>query len=564
MNFGTTKRISVLIFLNILLVGFALKASEYFSYVNFVGRDFLGMLSNKIQEKIFLTELEKSVTVEQMKFDVLRNDLRIKIVTNEKYLTGSVNTKLLIIDSTDRIILNLDDNLEITKVNGTRGYTNYSHFEDRVEIFFEKVLNPQDSVEISIEYHGHPREIGLAGFDFVAGTNRFYTLSEPNFANTWWPCKDIPSDKFLASIEIIVPEKTIAVSNGKLVSIEQIDTSWISYKYEVTYPIASYLVSICGAEYKEFGNTFNSVSGREIPLKYFVFEDKVIDAKKDFEIIPEMIGVFEKLFGEYPFQNEHYGIVEFDWLFGGMEHQTMTSIGSNYITGLQLHDKLLAHELAHEWFGNSVTLNDWNDIWLNEGFATYSAHLFSEFAGKNNKLNPNRLFYGSLYKPNGFLFGSTVYEKGAWVLHMLRKKVGDDNFFQAIRKYYGTYKFRNSATANLKSVFESTCGSDFSKFFNQWIYSHVEKPVFKISYITFEGENNYICKVILEQKQPREIYENEIAIRLELKNRNVIDTYIFNNSKMQILTFNVSAPVEKLIIDPEGDLLKKAIYKKIN
>lgn len=564
MNFGITTKISVLFLLNIFLIGFTLKSSEYFSYLSFAGRDFFGMLSNKIQEKIFLTEFDESVNVEQMKFDILQNNLRIKIVPNEKYLIGSVNTKLLILENTDRIVLNLDDNLEITKVNGTRGYKNFSHLGNVVEIYFEESLEPQDSIDITIEYHGHPREIGLAGFDFVEGTNRFYTLSEPNFAKTWWPCKDIPSDKFLASMEIIVPEKIVAVSNGSLVNIEHIDTNWISYSYEVSYPIASYLISICGAEYKEFGNTFNSVSGKEIPLKYFVFEDKMMDAKKDFEVIPDMMRVFEKLYGEYPFQNEHYGIVEFDWQFGGMEHQTMTSIGSNYITGLQLHNRLLAHELAHEWFGNSVTLNDWDDIWLNEGFATYSAYLFSELAGKKNKLDPNRLFYGSLYKPNGFLFGSTVYEKGAWVLHMLRKKVGDDKFFQAVRQYYNTHKFSNATTANLKSVFESTCGSDLSKFFNQWIYSQVEKPVFKISYTTFEGENNYICKVILEQKQPREIYENLFPIRLELKNRNIIEADILNNSKMQILTFNVPAPVENLIIDPEGDLLKKAIYKKIN
>ncbi|MBU2447086.1 MAG: M1 family metallopeptidase, partial [Bacteroidetes bacterium] len=407
MNFGITTKISVLFLLNIFLIGFALKSSEYFSYVNFIGRDFFGMLSNKIQEKIFLTEFDESVNVEQMKFDILQNDLRIKIIPNEKYLIGSVNTKLLILDYTDRIILNLDENLEITKINGTRGYKNYSHFGNVVEIYFEESLEPQDSIDITIEYHGHPREIGLAGFDFVEGTNRFYTLSQPNFAQSWWPCKDIPSDKFLASVEIIVPEKIVAVSNGSLVNIEQIDTNWISYSYEVSYPIASYLVSICGAEYKEFGNTFKSVSGKGIPLKYFVFEGKVMDAKKDFEVIPDMMRVFEKLYGEYPFQNEHYGIVEFDWQFGGMEHQTMTSIGSNYITGLRLHDKLLVHELAHEWFGNSVTLNDWNEIWLNEGFATYSAYLFLEFAGKKSRMNSDQLFYGSLFKPNGFLFGST-------------------------------------------------------------------------------------------------------------------------------------------------------------
>jgi aminopeptidase N len=555
------KKLSVLLFLNIFFAVLILTNTKFFSYIPFFGRDIVGYTLNKVQEIIFLTDFDDNIAAEQEKFDVLRNDLTLKIVTFEKKLFGSVRAQILILKKTNRIILNLYDNLKVSEVRTSKGSKKYSHQNNKIEINFEEYLVPEDVVEIEIKYHGYPRKIGLAGFDFVEGTNRFYTLSQPNFAHSWWPCKDVPSDKFFASVEIIVPDKLIAISNGKLLNVEPIDKNWVSYRYEVGYPIASYLISVCGADYEEFGETFTSISGKTIPLKYFVFEDKVKAAKKDFEVIPQIMSAFEKLIGEYPFQNEHYGIVEFDWEFGGMEHQTMTSISSNYITGLRIHDRLLAHELAHEWFGNSATLSDWIDIWLNEGFATYLSYLFFELDGKKIKLNPNQLFYGSLFKPNGFIFGNTIYEKGAWVIHMLRRKVGDENFFKSLQKYYETGKFGNVTTGSLKAIFESTCKGDFSKFFHQWIYSRVEKPVFKVSYTTFKDKNNYICTVILEQIQPREIFENDILIRLELNDKNIFETSVLNNSILQILRFIVAAPVENLIIDPSGDLLKKVIYK---
>ncbi len=274
------------------------------------------------------------------------------------------------------------------------------------------------------------------------------------------------------------------------------------------------------------------------------------------------MNVYEKLFGEYPFQNEHYGIVEFDWPFGAMEHQTMTSIGSNFITGLKLHDRLLAHELAHEWFGNSVTLDDWKEIWLNEGFAVYASYLYFEQLGKKINLNSNQLFYGSLYNPNGYLFGNTVYEKGAWVIHMIRKKVGDELFFNALRDYYERNKFGSASTVMLKEIFELHCGIDLSKFFDQWIYSQIEKPVYIVSYSTSKHEKDYICTINVEQKQPSMYFENEILLQLTLEDKTKLEHRILNRTRNQVITVKSDLPVSNLILDPENDLLKKVIYRK--
>ncbi|MBM4175657.1 MAG: M1 family metallopeptidase [Ignavibacteria bacterium] len=564
MNFTSIKKIAFLCGINLLIFFLILSTDDYFSNLPFVVRDIIGFGNNRIQEKIFLRSYENNFEPTQTLFDVHKVNLRIQVFPESKFIIGRVHFKIRVLKSSDRIVFNLLDNLTVENVFTEGKESIFFHLDNKIEILFEEKLSQREILEIEINYRGEPRDIGLAGFDFVEGTQRFYSLSQPNFAQSWWPCKDDPSDKFLADIEIIVPNKTVGVSNGKLVDIVQFAPNWLSYKYEVSYPISSYSLSVSGADYKEFENSFISISGKNIPLRYFVSESKLNNAKKDFEVIPQMMTAFENLFGEYPFQNEHYGIVEFDWKFGAMEHQTMTSIGSNFITGLKLYDRLLAHELAHEWFGNSVTPFNWKEIWLNEGFATYASYIYLEQTGKKINLNSRQLFYGPVYDPNGFLFGNTVYEKGAWILHMLRRKVGDENFFKSLRKYYEANKYSNSSTTSLKDIFESTCRVDLTKFFNQWIYSSVEKPFYTVSYSTSKRNNDYICTINIEQTQPRLIFENDIEIRLILENKMNLKHILVNNTKKQIVSLIIDSPVMDLVVDPENDLLKEVIYRKFS
>lgn len=541
-------------------------SSEYFGYVKFQIRDFNGFIRSEIQKFIFFRNCENNLLDNQSKFDVLRNDLELKILPERNYLIGKVKSLIKVNSELPQIKLNLDNNLEVLHVSSSLSVKKYSHSNDVLSIEFINPPEEFDTLSLEISYKGSPPRIGLGSFTFVHDEkgSRFYTLSEPYFARTWFPCKDTPSDKFLASVKLVVPKNIFALSNGKLIDITYLDSNFVLYRYETTYPIATYLVSVLGAEYENFQDEFKSISGKNIPLRYFVFKGNKENAKKDFSVIPKIMGCFEKFFGEYPFQNEQYGIVEFDWPYGGMEHQTLTSISSNFITGFRLSDNLHSHELAHQWFGNSVTIKSWGNIWLNEGFASYSEFLFNQCLSSNQNISFNEyvgeIYYGRIHNPNGFLFDRTIYKKGAWILHMLRGQVGDDQFFKILKEYYQKFKFSNVTIYDFIEICEEISKQDLKKFFDQWLFSRIEKPYYRIQYRTFIKDKNYICSVKIVQAQPERIFIMKIPIEIDYENGEKYQTIIFNDAREQIVNFKVDGEVKNLKFDPQNWILKDVQY----
>ncbi|MBD3410246.1 MAG: hypothetical protein GF419_08580, partial [Ignavibacteriales bacterium] len=300
---------------------------------------------------------------------------------------------------------------------------------------------------------------------------------EPQFAYSWFPCDDDPADKALFEAAITVDTAFVALTNGSPVGVERRGAR-ATYRRRSAYPISTYLIALYVAPYREFTDRYVSERGDTLALRYHVLPGQIQNARIDFADHPAMFDAFERAFGRYPFWEDGYAVAAFAWR-GGMEHQTITAVGAELITGRDKIDLLLAHELAHQWWGNAVGPASWNDVWLNEGFATYAEAIYMESregeAGLRRHMRRRFTteFGGPLHSPPDGLFTKTTYWKGAWTLHALRGEVGDSLFFRILQDYFKTYRYGSATTEDFKAVCERVADREFGKFFDQFVYRGV-------------------------------------------------------------------------------------------
>ncbi|MCH7773858.1 MAG: M1 family metallopeptidase, partial [Bacteroidetes bacterium] len=354
-----------------------------------------------------------------------------------------------------KLELNFYDNFKISEVK-LNGIESEYFNEDKLLTIISDDSVPLDTFELKVTYSGTPKKVGLEGFVFgkINGTSLVYNLSEPAYASSWFPCNDFPSDKALLDIRIKNDSSQVSVSNGILIGIED-EGERRTYHWKTNYPTSTYLIAIYSSNYQHFSDEYVSLDKQDtMAIDYYVLENDVEDAKTDFMEHPEILRFFAETFGEYPFIKEKYGVAEFLWQLGAMEHQTITGVASNILGGKNLFLDIYIHELAHHWWGNAIGLKSWNDIWLNEGFSTYSEALYYEYKSGRSALRSTMMsksygnFSVALGNPGSFLFTGTVYNKGAWVLHMLRWELGDKIFFKILREYYRKYKYSNASTGD--------------------------------------------------------------------------------------------------------------------
>lgn len=325
---------------------------------------------------------------------------------------------------------------------------------------------------------------GLNHVKLSSGSEIVYSLSDDLFADDWWPCKQSLQDKIdSVKMVITVPDSLAAATNGKLQSVVSAAGEKV-YNWRTDYPIEYYLIAVAIGPYKEYNYHmhFTDGSNDSMLVQNFVYDSTAFMTPGNKAIIDStgmMIDHFSKLFGRYPFDEEKYGHA-MTVLNGGMEHQTMT-----FMSTQNIRTTLVAHELAHQWWGNSVTYGKWEDIWLSEGMATYTEQLFLEqfwgsAAAASTRFN---VFNQVMAQPGGSVWvddttdvnrifnGRLTYYKGAAVAHMLRYMAPEDSlFFKGLRTYQQQYKYGTAVTADLKSIMEQAYGLSLDSFFRQWIY----------------------------------------------------------------------------------------------
>ncbi len=510
---------------------------------------------------------ENYISPNQYNINVLSYKLNIDLHPSKKILNGDVLIKGVILDKQlKQIDLNFYDNMKISQLTLNNMKVGYSDENTRLTIPITEMC--PDTFLIRIVYSGTPKREGFSSFVFgeLNGKSCVYNLSEPIYASTWFPCNDIPTDKALVEMNITNDSSEVSVSNGVLIGISTNGTRR-TYHWKSNYPIATYLVCLYSSDYKTFSQKYISLDSKDtMAIDYYVFPNQVDEAKIDFEDHPDMLHFFSKTFGEYPFIKEKYGVTEFLWQLGAMETQTMTAVGFNLISGQKLYTEIYSHELSHHWFGDAVTPKTWKDIWLNEGFASYCEALYNEHIGGFNALRSTMLsklqnnYNGTVYNPND-LFGQTVYQKGAWVLHMLRHDVGDTTFFQILRKYFDLYKYKNASTEDFENVCEAVSGKDLHQFFKQWVYEGTGKIRAAYSW-KIDGKN----LIINFSQIQKGYYTYQFPLDIQIKyfdNSEVLKT-VYIDKKEKSFTIKLNKVISDIKVDPENWILGEFEYHKEN
>jgi len=501
--------------------------------------------------------------------DVNYYKLNLNITYNPNFLIGEVtiNCKSLV-NNLNEISYDFSNNMTVDSVTSGKVRLNFSHADNKILITLNKSVNIGQIVSVIIFYKGIPVPTGYGSFIF--GTHNInepaiWTLSEPFGSSDWFPCKNVPYDKADSSdVWINCSDNLTAVSNGVLKEIQNNNNGTLTYKWHNSYPITQYVISLAISNYAQYNTYFKYSTNDSMPVLNYIYPENLDKLKSQLDKTNSMLTLFSDKFGLYPFINEKYGHAEFG-RNAGMENQTISSIGV-------FNDNIMAHELTHQWFGDKITCADWQNIWLNEGFATYGEAIYNESAFgitaykefMKNKMSFAKTAVGTIYVQdandiNQIFSGNRSYAKGCVVLHMLRGITGDSVFFEILKSYAtdSSIAYKNAVTEDFKRVAEKVYGADLGYFFSEWIYGE-KYPEYNVSWTTENiGLNQYKASVNITQKinvNPS-FFTMPIKIKIFTAGGETVKT-VFNNSQSQTFDILLDSKPLNFKIDPDNYILK--------
>lgn len=408
--------------------------------------------------------------------DVDRYDVSLTYLPDDLRLTGTVTIALTLLDDTDQIALDADD-IAVADVRVGGASANFSVADRELLVRLASVRPTGTELEVVVDYHADlddDRSFAQEAGVFVT-PGGVWSVNEPDGASTWIPSNDHPTDKATWTFSITVPDGLTAVSNGALTGSPESSGDASTWTWVQAEQMASYLIILLIGEY-ELIDAGRSPSGVDIRHAVLAGSGEGLDRYTDVTL--EQLAFFEELFGPYPF--DRYGLAITDSTSGlAMETQGLSLFSAADLDGSLgfLQHLLLAHELAHQWFGDAVSPATWHDIWLNEGFATYAQWLWLEEVGMLalDDVARDALAFlpedqGPVARPDE-LFGAISYDGGAVVLHALRRTVGDDAFFAGLRRWVTDHIDSSVTTADFEALMQEVSGVDLAAFFADWVSS---------------------------------------------------------------------------------------------
>jgi aminopeptidase N len=457
--------------------------------------------------------LRGSLRPERSCFDVTYYDLKVKLEPKQKFISGENTIFFKVLSATKKIQVDLFNQYSISEIYWNEEKLIYTRVYDAVFISFPKELPINSIQNIKIVYSGKPQKAEnppwFGGFVWKKDKkgNRWDGVAcEYLGASSWWPCKDHMSDKpDSMQLTFTVPKDYDLISNGNLHQVKQIDANQISYTWFVKNPINCYNATFYMGRFAHFSDSVTNNSCT-YPLDYYVLPYNLEKAKESFKQVKEVILVYEDLFGEYPFPEDGFGMIESP--FEGMEHQGAIAYGNSYTKKRNpyLHneyDYIIVHETAHEWWGNSLSAADMADMWIQEGFATYAELLFmerrfgyadylKEVSGKMIEIfNFWPLVENRNVNENSFA-SNDVYTKGAVILHNLRCTINNDSlFFKIIKDFAVKNRKKVVTSADFIGMVNGYTGKEFNPFFDKFL-NETTLPVLEYSYL--RNDKNIVLK----------------------------------------------------------------------
>lgn len=562
------KMNKILLFL-FLFASFSITAQDYLNEINEIA---------EAELKSSSSTFDIQVNPNTLNYDVIYHRLEFEVDPAEYFISGNVTTDFVALENMNSITFDLgritntnnpyfSSRITVGAVMMNNQSLSFIHDANSKElvITFPNTISSGTTNTISISYAGAP-DTAEEGFsiDEHNGVPVLWTLSQPFGGRDWWPCKQDLNDK-IDSIDVFItaPSQYVSVANGVQQSVIDNGNGTKTTHFQHNYKIPAYLIAIAVTNYTVFTQQAGTAPN-EFPIVNYIYPENASSTQNSLAVTLPIMDLFEELFETYPFASEKYGHAQTN-IGGGMEHTTVSFMGS-------FGRNLIAHELAHQWFGNKVTCGTWKDIWLNEGLATYLSGLVVEdFDGpasfvnwKTNLINNiTSSNSGAVYLNNfeatnvGRIFSSRLsYNKGAMVAHMLRWKIGDENFYQGLKNFLADplLAFGYAVTDDLQMHLEATSGMDLTEFFEDWVYGQG----FPSYYVSVGNSGNNQVAVYLNQNQSHpsvSFFEMPVEIRVYGSNGQSFDFVVEHTTNEQEFIVNVPFTIVDFEFDPNKHII---------
>lgn len=500
----------------------------------------------------------ESINVQHYSFEIHLND-------STNCIEGKTNVSVKFLKPAESLVFDLigtgegNKGMSLVAVKMNNSGLEFVHENNELKITLPKTAQTGDVLNFEIQYSGIPAD-GLVISKNKYNERTFFGDNWPDRAKHWLPTVDHPSDKATLEFKVYAPEHYEVVSNGFLVDKKALDNNLEFTHWKEDVPISTKLMVIGVAAFA-VGNKTNY---KDIPVSSWVFQQNKEKGFENYKYGTEALDYFSELIGPYSY--EKLAHVQSKTRYGGMENAGCIFYHENTAISDRSQERLFAHEVAHQWFGNSVTEQNWHHVWLSEGFATYLTHVYKQhFHGEKTfkeglKNDRERVIKYSKRNLTPIidttvteyirLLNANSYQKASWFLHMLRMDLGDEVFFKGLQKYYADFQNSTALTEDFKNVMEAVSGKELDLFFNQWLWQ-AGHPVLDFDWKQLSGRRQITIKQLPTDYVFNFPLEMEIIYKDGERRRHTIQV----TSDKKVMTTDDKKTIEKIVLDPDVKLI---------